>query len=150
LVYSLLGSVYRAALGPVDFSLSLVGKTGVGKSELTALGQQHYGAAMNRLSLPGNWSSTPNALEGLAFLAKDALLVIDDFKPGGSKSEIDGWHSKAERVLRAQGNASGRGRCWADGTVRAERPPRGLILTSCEDLPRGESLRARTLALQVR
>jgi hypothetical protein len=150
LMYPLLGAVYRAALGPADFSLALVGKTGRGKSELCALAQQHEGADMNRLNLPGNWLSTATALEGLAFLAKDALLVIDDFRPGGSRSEIDSWHAKAERVLRAQGNASGRQRCWADGTVRAERPPRGLILLSGEDLPRGESLRARNLALQVR
>src|SRR5262249_49471716 len=66
------------------------------------------------------------------------------------RGEIDQWHAKAERVLRAQGNASGRQRCRADGTVRPDRPPRGLILISCEDLPRGESLRARNLALQVR
>jgi hypothetical protein len=150
LTYALLGAVYRAVLGQVDFSLCLVGKTGLGKSELSALAQQHYGAGLNRLNLPGNWTSTANALEGLAFLAKDALLTIDDFKPGGSKGEIDQWHSKAERVLRAQGNASGRQRCRPDGTLRADRPPRGLILISGEDLPRGESLRARLFTLQVR
>jgi hypothetical protein len=32
--------------------------------------------------LPAAWSSTGNALEVLAFHAKDALLVIDDFAPG--------------------------------------------------------------------
>src|SRR5262249_11044639 len=94
--------------------------------------------------------STANALESLAFLAKDVLLVIDDFRPGGSRWEIDSYHAKAERVCRAAGNASGRQRCWADGSVRAERPPRGLVLLSGEDLPRGESIRSRTLILQVR
>ena len=149
LAYPLHGAAYRAALGPADFSLSVIGRSGLGKSEYCSLEQSHYGAGMHRLNLPGNWTSTANALESLAFLAKDALLVIDDFKPGGSRSEVDAWHAKAERVLRAQGNASGRGRCWADGRPRAEKPPRGLILLSGEDLPRGESLRARNLALQV-
>jgi hypothetical protein len=150
LMYPLLGAIYRAVLGTADCSLSLIGKTGLGKSELAALAQQHYGAEMHRLNLPGNWTSTANALEGLAFLAKDALLVIDDFKPGGSRSEIDGWHAKADRVLRAQGNSSARQRCRADGSVRADRPPRGLILMTGEDTPRGESLRARNLSLLVR
>ena len=150
LIYPLIGAVYRAVLGAADSSLSLVGKTGLGKSELAALAQQHYGAGMHRLNLPGSWTSTANALESLAFLAKDALLVIDDFKPGGSKGEIDAWHAKADRVLRAQGNSSARQRCRADGSVRPDRPPRGMILLTGEDMPRGESLRARNLVLQVR
>jgi hypothetical protein len=150
LMYPLLGAVYRSILGGADCSVALIGTTGRGKSELAALTQQHFGTAMDRLGLPGNWSSTANALEALAFLAKDALLVIDDFKPGGSRSEIDQLHAKADRVLRAQGNNSARQRCWADGTVRADRPPRGLIVMTGEDQVRGESLRARQLPLLVR
>jgi hypothetical protein len=150
LIYPLLGAVYRAALGAADCSVALIGQTGLGKSELGALAQQHFGPGMQRLNLPGSWSSTANALESLAFLTKDALLLIDDFKPGGSKGEIDQLHAKADRVLRAQGNSSARQRCWADGTVRADRPPRGLIIMTGEDQVRGESLRARQLPLLVR
>jgi hypothetical protein len=150
LMYPLLGATYRSVLGPADCSVALIGRTGLGKSEVVALWQQHFGAAMHRRNLPGNWSSTANALESLAFLAKDALLVIDDFKPGGSRSEVDQLHVKAERVLRAQANSSARQRCWVDGTVRADRPPRGLIVMTAEDQVRGESLRARQLPLLVR
>jgi hypothetical protein len=146
----LLGAVYRSVLCKADCSLFLVGTTGLGKSELAALAVQHFGPAMNRLNLPANWSSTANALESLAFLAKDTLLPIDDFKPGGSKYELDQWHAKAERVLRAQGNASARQRCRPDGTLGPERPPRGFILATGEDLPRGESLQARNLPLPIR
>jgi hypothetical protein len=149
LMSPILGAVYRSVLGGTDCSLHLVGHTGFGKSEMCALGQQHFGAGMDRLHLPGNWLSTGNSLESLAFLAKDALLVVDDFKPGGSKSEIDRLHALADRVLRAQGNNSGRGRCRPDGTLRPQRAPRGMILSSGEDVPRGESLRARQLVLQV-
>jgi hypothetical protein len=144
-----LGAVYRSVLGGTDCSLHLVGHTGHGKSESSALAQQHFGPGMDRLHLPANWLSTGNSLESLAFLARDALLVVDDFKPGGSKSEIDRLHALADRVLRAQGNNSGRGRCRPDGSLRTPRPPRGMILSTGEDVPRGESLRARLLVLQV-
>jgi hypothetical protein len=144
-----LGAVYRAVLGRIDSSVALVGATAMGKSETSALLQQHFGAGMARLNLPGNWSSTANALEGLAFLAKDALFTIDEFKPGGGKYEAEEMHRKAERVLRAQGNRSGRQRCRADGTIRPSREPRGLILISGEDTPRGESLQARILLVGV-
>jgi hypothetical protein len=69
-------------LGNADFALHLAGETGAFKSELAALHQQHFGCGMNRENLPAAWSSTGNALEVLAFHAKDALLVIDDFAPG--------------------------------------------------------------------
>jgi hypothetical protein len=150
LIYPIMGAVYRSVLDQADCSLALIGPTGLGKSELAALAQQHFGADMHRLNLPGNWTSTANALEALAYLGKNALLTIDDFKPGGSRSEVDGWHSKADRVLRAQGNSSARQRCWADGRLRPERTPRGLILMTGEDQVRCESLRARQLPLLVR
>jgi hypothetical protein len=145
----ILGTVFRSVLGPSDFSLNLIGHSGLGKSELIALGQQHFGVGMHRLQLPASWHWTGNALEGLAFLAKDTLLSIDDFKPVGSKADIDRMHQLADRVLRAQGNRSGRGRCRSDGTLKAPRPPRGTILMSGEDIPRGESLAARQLILRV-
>jgi hypothetical protein len=145
-----MGAVFRASLpARCDTSIFLIGPTGGGKSEIAAIMQRFYGASMDRLNLPGNWSSTANSLEGLAFLAKDALLTIDDFKPGGSKHDIDQWHAKADRVLRAQGNGSGRGRCRPDGTPRPDRPPRGLIQSTGEDVPRGESLQARNMPIAV-
>ena len=119
LMVPILGAGFRSILGLVDWSLHVVGRSGLGKSELIALGQQHFGATMTRLNLPASWQSTGNALEGLAFLAKDTVLAVDDFKPGGSKASIDQIHQLADRVLRAQGNRSGRARCRSDGTVKA-------------------------------
>ncbi|MGF1580385.1 MAG: DUF927 domain-containing protein [Gemmataceae bacterium] len=149
LMVPLLASVYRAVLGNVDFSIVLTGPSRSFKSELAALVQQHSGAAMNARNLPANWTSTENALEGIAFIAKDAILVIDDFCPLGTSRDVQQLHKKADRVLRAQGNHSGRGRMNSDGTLRVERPPRGLILSTGEDLPTGLSLRARLVVLTV-
>jgi hypothetical protein len=52
-------------------------------------------------------------------------------------------------VLRAQGNASGRGRLRSDATQRRARPPRGLIISTGEDVPPGQSLRARLLVIPI-
>jgi hypothetical protein len=144
-----LAAVLRSVLGPADFALHLAGPSGAGKSELAALVQSHFGAEFDARHLSGSWSSTANALEGLAFAAKDAVLVVDDFAPTGGANDADRAHRDADRLFRAQGNRSGRLRMRQDGTLRAAKPPRGLILSTGEDLPRGQSLRARVLVLEV-
>lgn len=149
IAYPVFASTWRAALGPCDHSTFLMGRTGVFKSELAALAQRHFGAGMDARHLPSSWSSTGNALEGIAFCAKDSLLVVDDFAPGGSQNEIARCHREADRVFRAQGNNSGRQRMRADATLREERPPRGLIMATGEDAPRGHSARARLLLVEV-
>jgi hypothetical protein len=146
----LLAATYRAALDAADFSIHLAGGTGAGKTELAALAQQHFGATMNARRLPASWSSTPNALENQAFIVKDALLTIDDFCPSGTPYDISRAHRDADRVFRGQGNHSGRGRLRADITARAPRPPRGLILSTGEEIPRGASLRSRLVVLELR
>jgi uncharacterized protein (DUF927 family) len=75
----LFGAIWRAALGEGDFSIHLAGPTGQGKSAIAALVQQHFGATMEGRFLPANWTSSANSLEGLAFAAKDAVLVVDEF-----------------------------------------------------------------------
>jgi hypothetical protein len=146
---SLLGAAYRAVLAPADFTPHLAGPTGTGKTELAALMQQHYGACMDARQLPGSWSSTGNSLESAAFHAKDAIFVADDFAPHGGQSDVARYHRDADRVLRAQGNRSGRDRCRPDGSLRTAKPPRGMILSTGEDIPRGQSLRSRMWILEV-
>jgi hypothetical protein len=150
--YPLLAAVYRAALGeavPLDLSVHLAGPTGAFKTELTAITQAHYGSEFNGRSLPGNWSSTENTLEKQAFLLKDAVFTVDDFAPTGTTADIARLHRTADRLLRAQGNRSGRGRMRPDGSLRPQYYPRGLILSSGEDMPRGQSLRARMLISEI-
>jgi hypothetical protein len=142
-------AIWRAVLGEVDLSEHTSGPTGAGKTELIALIQQHFGPGLDARHLPGSWSSTGNALEELAFVAKDAVIVVDDFVPTGSTADVQRAHREADRVLRSQGNQSGRQRMRADATLRPSRPPRGLILSTGEDIPRGQSLRARLLGLEL-
>ncbi len=145
----LLAAPYRAVIGGVDHSLYIAGPTGAGKSVLAAFVQQHFGTSMDGRHLPAGWSSTGNALELLAFLAKDAVLTVDDFVPTGSAADVAKLNRDAERLFRGQGNQAGRQRMTADATLRQGKPPRGLVLSTGEDSPRGQSLRARLLILEV-
>ena len=146
--FPLLAAVYRAPFGKTDFSMFLVGRTGVFKTALAAVCQQHFGMAMDSTHLPGHFASTGNALESLAFHAKDALLVVDDFAPTGRHGD-EGLESVAERLFRAVGNQQGRSRMVGNGRLRQARPPRGLLLATGEEVPQGPSIRARLLIVEV-
>ena len=146
--FPLLAAVYRAPFGKTDFSMFLVGKTGVFKTALAAVCQQHFGMGMDAAHLPGHFASTANALESLAFHAKDALLVIDDFAPTGRHGD-EGLESIAERLFRAVGNQQGRSRMVGNGRLQQARPPRALLLATGEQVPQGQSIRARLLIVEV-
>lgn len=148
-VFPLFPFVWGVIVTELPNSVTLVGRTGGRKTELAALGQRHFGPQMDAQHLPGAWDSTGNALEELAFLTKDAAFVVDDFNPHGSAQDVRRDHGKADRLLRAQGNRSGRRRMRQDLTLHAARPPRGLILSTAEESYAGQSLRARTLMIHV-
>jgi hypothetical protein len=147
--FPLLAATYRAVFGNTDFAIHLAGETGAFKSELAALHQQHFGPGMNRQNLPGSWTSTGNAVEVLTFYTKDALFVIDDFAPQGSHADVDRYHAAADRLFRSAGNGAGRSRLDANANLRETRAPRALILSTGEDVPRGHSIRARLLTLEL-
>lgn len=135
----LLTSPYRAVLGDADYSIGLFGKFNSYKTSAALLAQQHFGAGI--ITPPANFSSTANAIEALAFVAKDALLLVDDLNHDGS-NPLD-LRAKSDRVLRAAGNRTGRGRLNRQSTLQAEKPPRSLNLLTGEDLPAGPSARSR-------
>ena len=142
-----LGAVWRSILGAADFSVFIYGATGRFKTALAALLQQHFGAGFAAHRLPGSWTSTANFNEVLAFVAKDALFVIDDFRPGAAeRRRLEG---EADRLLRAAANGAGRGRLKSDTSLRPAHPPRALLLATGEEKPSGESLIARMLLVEV-
>jgi hypothetical protein len=146
--FPLWAGVYRAAFGDPGFSLFLSGPSGVFKTTLAALCQQHFGAGLDARHLPANFASTGNALEWLAFYAKDAVLVMDDFAPTGLRGDGE-LYQVAERVFRGAGNGQGRNRMVQNGRVNALMPPRALILATGEAVPMGASIRARLLIVEV-
>ena len=147
---ALMASAFRAPLGTSDITLALYGPTGRGKTELSAILQQHYGAGMDARHLPLSWEHTANTIEHVLSVAKDVLAVVDEYVPGGNQGENAKLQAKAERVIRAQGNASGRGRMRADTSLRPVRPPRGQLVSTGEEVPTGQSLRARMMLIELR
>ncbi len=145
----LIGAPLNSVLGDTDYAQHLSGHTGTGKTQLAAIVQSFFGQGFDAQRLPGSWSSTGNSLEALAHAAKDCVIVVDDFCPTGSAADQARFHRDADRLIRAQGNHSGRMRCRVDGSVRAAKPPRGLIISTGEDVPRGQSLRARMIVIEL-
>lgn len=146
----LIGCVPVAILTGADFSLFLLGITGKGKTAVYLLVQGFFGASFNEETIPANWGSTPLSIQEVAHMAKDIVCGVDDFLPKGTQIEKAKMHAKAETVLRGQANRSGRGRCRPDGSIRPERPPRGMIVATGEDLPHGQSLIARLVGVEVK
>ncbi len=148
----LLGAVMRSTLChfmPATCSVYLQGTTGTYKSAIAGVLQGFWGEKFDGANLPANWSSTGNALEKIAFLAKDALLVTDDFVARGTRQEVAKMHSNAERLLRAQGNQAGRSRLTSKAELRNAFHPRGIVLATGEDLPNGHSLQARLVYVHI-
>ncbi|MCI0723825.1 MAG: bifunctional DNA primase/polymerase [Acidobacteria bacterium] len=145
----LFAAMFRAVLAhafPADFSIHLEGHTGAGKSTLVGLFLSHFGD-FDEKHLPGGWNSTANALERQAFLLKDVPFAIDDYAPPPLKKRE--FESKFGLVMRAQGNLQGRARMRPDASLRPTYAPRGLIISTGETHPPGQSLLARTLVLEL-
>jgi hypothetical protein len=147
---ALLGAPLRAVLGDNEVSLHLEGTTGVFKSSLIALSQSFFGRGFDTRTLPGSWSSTANATEMDAFLAKDLVFVIDDYKPVGSRYDRDTMLRAADRLFRGQSNGQARQRLNKEAELRPPKPARAFIASTGEETPAGESLRARVLVIELK
>ena len=136
------GATYLAPLvefmrnGPATpaFAVFLNGVSQSRKTTVAALALSHFGD-FDATTMPTNFRSTSKSIQHLAYLAKDALLVIDDYHPTTSAQEKKQMAATAQALARAFGDNSGRGRLNADGTMKATEPARCLALITGEDLP---------------
>lgn len=148
---TLLAAVARAPLGechPTDFAIWLQGLTGSRKSAIAAIALAFFGQFTAR-SFPSNWSDTVLDCEIKSHQAKDAVFVVDDFKPSVSQNEANKLHAMAERIVRNTGNQSGRGYRGSDRRANAAPYNRSMMIVTGEDLPRGQSLLGRLLILEL-
>jgi hypothetical protein len=144
-------AVYLAPLSGIlnpAFTIWLFGTTGSLKSTATALAMCHYGRfAYN--TPPASWTGTTNALEMKAFLVKDAPLWIDDFVTQSTIAGTNELKAKADQLLRDWGNRAGRSRMNADLKLRRTFVPRGLVISTAEQLPPGQSILSRLFAVEA-
>jgi len=144
-------AAYLAPLAEIiypAFVTWLYGVTGTLKSTMVALALSHYGTFTDRdLSL---WTDTANRLEKTCFLAKDTLLVIDDFAPASDPYKAREMERNAARIVRNVGNRGGRGRLASDLSLRTTYRPRGLVISTGEQMPDGQSITARMYTVEVR
>lgn len=149
MMWPLIAATVRPPLGPVDFAIHISGQTGTFKSEISSLMQSHYGPKMDARHLPGSWSSTANALEAQSYRCKNAIFCIDDFVPTGSSWQVKALQKTADQIMRAQGNQAGRARLTDISSHQTTMYPRGMILSTGEDIPISQSIRARMLIIDI-
>ena len=144
----LLLAAFRAPLLevlPIDGAIHLAGRTGTLKSSAAAIVQSLFGAGFTHATLPASFADTFASLEHKCHVAKDAVVVIDEYVP--SPDPRDDVRKKMSQLVRMIGNGAPRGRMSADLAARPSRPPRALIITTGEEVPDGESTVARQLVV---
>jgi hypothetical protein len=149
----MLGAMFLAPLAEElrpDLMVWLEGPSRTRKSSYAALMLAHFGAEMERTRLPANWHDTANNLEYKSFILKDAPLIVDDYAPVATAKAKAAMDAAAEKLIRAIGNRSSRGRQQADMTQRRGYPPRGMVLATGEQYPETESIVARLFGVSLR
>ena len=154
---ALLGTAYLAPLREFltqtdvvpAFALFLHGESGTHKTTAATLALSHFGNFHGK-NTPASFNDTPNQIQKKAFLAKDMLLLVDDFHPVSSLQEKRQMAAAAQRLSRAFGDSADRGRLNADRSIQANNPPRSVAMITGEDLPAiGASGTARFFIIDV-
>ena len=131
------------------FTLFLTGRTGTRKSTIAALILSFFGT-FSSTDLPMSFQDTANSITANAFTLKDVLTCIDDFYPSDN-AEMKKLNTTAQKIMRAYGDRTGRGRMRSDCTLMENRPPQGNAIITGELRPDvGESGTARYFPLELK
>jgi hypothetical protein len=138
-----IGAVLAAFIEETDFSVHMHSETDAYKSSYALVLQRHVGPDFQIKDLQ-NWHNTANALQTVAFVAKDCPLVIDEYSP----SQVGDDEKTARRFFQAKGNCAGRARLNRAAELQQGKEPRSLPLSTGEELPSGVSGIARVLCIR--
>jgi hypothetical protein len=131
------------------FTQWIYGESGSFKSTVSALALCHFGI-FDDITLPSNFLDTENSIEQILYWAKDLPVVIDDWAPGQNIADAQKLEKQAERLNRSQGNRRGRRRFKNKGEEQTVYRPRGIMLVTAEQLPRGQSNTARIISIKMK
>jgi hypothetical protein len=149
-MYALAGTVAAALLarfaeGVRRFALWLEGPSGAGKSFAAQLAQNFFGKfSMTGEDQMATWTSTVNFLQRHGFFFKDAIYLVDDYKP----EYVTPF--QAIRLIQNYADGTARGRLRVDATANMTRPIRGFLVVTGEDiLEQSSSVMARCIRVPV-
>jgi hypothetical protein len=139
-----LAALYRHADGMGRFALWLRGLTGAGKSYVAKLFANFFGDFPVTSGRFATWGSTPNFLQDQGYYFKDAVFLVDDFKPEVTRND------QVVRLVQAYADNAARGRLNARSVANPTREIRGILVCTAEDLPEhSASVLARTVTVAV-
>jgi hypothetical protein len=122
----------------------LKGLTGAGKSFVAKLAMNFFGNFPPGSGRFVSWAATANYIERQGYFFRDALHLVDDFKP----EVIPHW--QVVRILQTYSDHTSRGRLNADATTKISYPVRGILISTGEDVPEHTaSALARSIVIEV-
>lgn len=151
-IYPMLAQAYLAPVfsameslqQPPAYVVYVVGASNAGKSTVAGYVQAHFGDFYNR-RFPANFNDTANNIRDKLFLAKDALLVIDDYRKGDDTKKYSAMDMVADNAISAVADRADRGRQTTDKKSAPVRPSRCTCIMTGEDTPRVSTSRLMRL-----
>ncbi len=126
-----------------------LGKTGQFKSVICALAYSHFGDFTYK-DFKLNWETTKTRLEQSSYIAKDIPFVIDDYAPASDRTMNREMKNTVAYIIQGYANRQGKGRSNPDMTSQFTYYPRGLLVSSGEQLPPvTQSRQARILPIPI-
>lgn len=117
----------------MNFTITVVGETGSGKSGLTGAVLQAFGPAFGYDHLTDSWSSTLNSLLDMASRACHAPLVIDDYvEIDTGATGVGRQANNRDTLVRMVANAASKGRLNANATRNDGLRPETCLISTQE------------------
>lgn len=142
----MLAGVYRSVLGSCGFSIYVVGRSNVYKTEVLSLAMRHLGVGLKPDRLTASWSSTAAGVASICAAAKDSIVAVDDLVSTNAAADA----ARADRILRDAANHVSRHRATSTGAAGPATQMQAMIMATGEELPPGQSLHTRLLAIELR
>lgn len=128
-----------------EFVVWLHGVTGTHKTTIAKLFLSHFGNFNS--GVPASFNDTYASIERKAYKLKDSLLLLDDFCPQQSSRETQNINTSAEKVVRAYGDRTSRGRLTVTMESQTQFVPRGMMIITGESTVPGNSTVARLIPI---
>lgn len=131
-----------------EFVVWIYGFTGTRKTTIAKLFASHFGNFNNKVT--ASFNDTYSSIELKAFKLKDSLMLLDDYCPQQSWKETQNINSIAEKVVRAYGDRTSRGRLTMTMESQTQFIPRGMALITGETIVPGNSTVARLIPIELK